>query len=175
MRVTTNIKRLDLIKFNLRFISSAPGTYKLFIFVVLAIFAYISWSKGLPDSWRDWKILLLGSFSGGIVAVILSSLTCILSILSMSKTSNGILGEHEYEISEHGLSEKTIANESINKWEGIESVKVAGTNILIQISGYLYHVFPLRCFESREEFNLFKEQSQIYLSKAHNKKINKDT
>ena len=175
MRVITDITRKDLVKFNLRFIASSSATYKLFLFVVIAVFGFLCWSKGFPDTSLDWKATLIGSIVGGVIAVFFNFFTCIISILMMSKKSNGILGKHEYELTQEGLIEKTIANESINKWEGIESIKVAGSNILIQISGYLYHIFPLRFFNSEEEFDAFKKQADNLLEQAHNKVIKSDS
>jgi hypothetical protein len=174
MRVITDITRKDLVKFNLRFIASSRSTYKLFLFVVIGVFGYLCWSKGFPDSNLDWKATLIGSIAGGVIAVVFNFVTCIISILMMSKKSNGILGKHEYELTQEGLIEKTIANESINKWEGIESIKVAGSNILIQISGYLYHIFPLRFFNSQDDFDAFKKQADSLFDQAHNKPFKQD-
>ena len=76
-------------------------------------------------------------------------------ILTTSSKSNGILGEHEYEITSEGLLEKTKANEGLSKWSGIQEVRKAGSFILFRISGYLFHIIPKRSFESDEEFYEF--------------------
>jgi hypothetical protein len=167
MKVTTNITKLDLLKFNLRFIPTAPITYKYFALVSFAIFGYVSYAKGLPESYEQWKIVILGSFSGGLIATLVYFSWCIVSVLIFSKESNGVLGKHEYEVRAEGLFEKTIANETLNRWGSLGKVTVAGPNLLLQVSGYLYHVFPKRCFESDEAFNNFKKVLLEKVSIAH--------
>jgi hypothetical protein len=171
MKIATDITKLDLLKFNLRFIPTAPFTYKYFAIISTAIFAYITFSRGLPESPEKWGILIAGSFIGGFLATLVYFSWCIVSILFVSKTSNGILGKHEYEVTDEGLFEKTIANETLNRWEALGKITVAGPNLLLQVSGYLYHVFPKRCFESEAAFNNFKDLLLEKVSRAHNKAL----
>lgn len=89
-------------------------------------------------------------------------------LLSSSKT-NGIIGVHEYEISEEGLHEKTAANEGLSKWEGIQEVTIAGPYILFRISGYLFHIIPKRSFVSLDAFNDFFKKSTDEWRRVHKK------
>ena len=87
-------------------------------------FAYISVKNGLPESYEQWKIVVIGSVSGGFLATLTYFIWCIVSVLIVSKESNGLLGKHEYEVTEEGLFEKTIANETLNRWESLGKVMV---------------------------------------------------
>ncbi|MBN7818677.1 YcxB family protein [Bowmanella yangjiangensis] len=171
MKITTNISRMDLIKFNLRFLPFAPITYKYFGIVALFIFSYVLWSKGVPTSFERWKILIVGSLIGGFFATVFYFGWCVVSILFLSKESNGVLGEHEYEITEDGLFERTIANETLNRWGALGKVSIAGKNLLLQVSGYLYHLFPRRSFESDEAFYEFKNLLIENINNAKNTHI----
>ena len=115
--------------------------------------------------------ILIGSFGGGIFGMLFGFLFSMISILLMSSSKNGILGEHEYTLSPEGLHEKTSANEGLSKWEGITKVKVAGAYLLFQISGYLFHIVPARSFESQERFLEYSSKSMEYWQNAHNNRV----
>jgi hypothetical protein len=171
MKVTTDISRLDLLKFNLRFLSTASITYKIFGVATLSIISFIMWKEGVPQTPEKWGVLFVGAIIGAFIGTLAYSLCCIVNILLLSKESNGVLGVHEYELREDGLFEKTMANETLNRWEALGKLYVAGPNLLLQVSGYLYHVFPKRCFNSDEEFYSFKKTLQDKISNAYNKTI----
>ena len=160
MKVTTNINRMDLIKFNFLLLPRSKSTYISILILSVLIFLFIFWKNGYPVSPIKLFILLIASVVGGIVGSLFGFVTSVINILFMSTKNNGVLGAHEYNVSIEGLYEKTNANESLNKWEGIMQIKVIGSYLLIQITGYLFHIIPRRDFESNERFEQFINYSE---------------
>ncbi len=172
MIVTTNISNMDLIRFNLAILPKLRSTYVTILVIALLAFGFICWKNGLPQATNNWIAALLGSLAGGIFGMLFGIVFSMISILLMSSSKNGILGEHEYTLSHEGLHEKTSANEGLSKWSGITKVKVAGSYLLFQISGYLFHIVPARSFESKESFQEYVSSSMEYWNNAHNKRVN---
>ena len=126
MKVTTNIGKLDLIKFNMSVLPRMRSTYITILVIASLTFLYI-----------------------------------------MSSAKNGVLGEHSYTLLPEELIEKTSANESLNKWHGVVSVKLAGSYLLIQVAACLFHVIPKRSFDSSEQFEEFTSQAIAHWQQAH--------
>lgn len=172
MRVTTNISKMDLIRFNLAIFPRLRSTYVTIIVIALLAFGFICWKSGIPQTTNNWVAALLGSLGGGIFGMLFGIVFSIISIVLMSSSKNGILGEHEYTLSPEGLHEKTSANEGLSKWSGITKVKTAGPYLLFQISGYLFHIVPARSFESKESFKKYVSSSMEHWQNAHNNRVN---
>jgi len=169
MEVTTNINRLDLIKFNIAVLPRMRSTYITMLSIAALIFAFILWKHGIPNSLNNWFALILACIGGGVIGILAGVIISFIFILATSNENNGILGEHNYKITTEGLHEKTKANEGLSKWDGIQEVKVIGSYLLLRISGYLFHVIPKRSFLSDESFKMFAEASLAYWQKSHNK------
>lgn len=162
MKVTTNIKKMDLIRLNLSILPKLKSTYITILSIALLAFIFICWKDGFPQCQKRWIVVSISSLIGGICGMLFGAIISMVSILFMSSSKNGILGEHEYTISPEGLHEKTSANEGLSKWEGISDIKIVGSYLLFQISGYLFHVIPLRSFESKENFEEYHSVSVEY-------------
>ena len=169
MEVTTDIRKSDLIWFNLAIIPKTRSTYTTILFIAILVFAFIAWEKGLPQSSNDWLAVIIASLGGGIGGMFVGMVISFTFILLSSSTKNGILGKHEYRINQEGLHEKTTANEGVSKWGGIQEVQPAGSYLLYRISGYLFHIIPYRSFPSDEARKEFLNASIQYWKNAHNK------
>ncbi len=172
MKVTTSVSKMDLIRFNLAILPRLRSTYVTMLVIAILAFGFICWKSGIPQTTSNLIVVLLASFVGAIFGMLVGIVFSMISILLMSSTSNGILGEHEYTLLPEGLYEKTSANEGLNRWTGIYKVKVAGPYLLFQISGYLFHIVPARSFESKESFQEYVLSSMEYWRNAHNKRVN---
>jgi len=172
MRVTTNIGKMDLVLFNLAILPKLRSTYVTILVIALFVFGFICWKNGIPQTQNQWIAITIGSFCGGLFGMLFGVVFSMISILLMSSTKNGILGQHEYALTEEGLHEKTSANEGLSKWSGITKVKVAGSYLLFQISGYLFHIVPVRSFKTKESFNEFVSLSMEHWQNAHNNRVN---
>lgn len=160
MRVNTNIRRMDLVHFNLVLLPRLRSTYTTIGVLAFLIFVLLYWQNGAPDSAREWTVLVIASLGGGVGGMVAGLIISMLFILTTSSKSNGILGEHEYEITPQGLLEKTNANEGLSKWSGIQDIRKVGPFLLFRISGYLFHVIPRRSFVSEEAFQDFFENAK---------------
>ena len=155
MKVITNIRRFDLIHFNLVLLPRLQSTYVAIAVIALGVFLFVLWKHGIEDVLRNWKIVVISSLASGVGGMLAGLIISLIFIMFTSKKSNGILGVHEYEIVADGLFEKTQANEGLNRWAGIQEIRKIGPFILFRISGYLFHVIPKRSFASKEAFNEF--------------------
>ena len=167
MEVTTNIKKSDLIKFNLSVVLKIKSTYISILVIALFAFVFITWKNGLPTTDKQWAITIFASLSGGLIATTVSLLFNILLILFMSSSKAGVMGEHHYRISSDGLHEKTTANEGLSKWIGIAEIITTDSYLFFKINGYLYHIIPKRCFSSPSECDSFLSEAMQHWKDAH--------
>ncbi len=171
MKVITEINRLDLIRFNLVLLPKLKSTYITMAVIATLIFSLVCWQKGIPQTPNNWKAIVIGSIGGGVAGMLFGTVFTMISILFMSTKSNGILGQHEYELTTEGLYERTSANEGLSKWKGISKIRIVSSYVLFQISGYLFHIIPKRSFESEESFNDFVLYAKNQWGKVHNNRM----
>lgn len=169
MKVTTEIKKTDLILFNLGVFPKLESTYKGMLILSGLIFVILFVIKGFPQTTNDWIVIVTASVGGGIGGILFGLIFSLISILFLSSEKDGTLGKHEYHITTEGLHEKTSANEGINKWEGIMKIRINNSYVLFQISNCLFHVVPKRSFESKESYEQFINFSKQQWELAHNK------
>lgn len=169
MKVTVNINKLDLIWLNLVVLPRTKSTYIGILSIAVLVFALMCWDHGFPDTGRKWAIMLVASLAGGLLGMVFGLLISIVVILFSASTTHGVLGEHEYTITQEGLFERTSANEGLNRWEGISLVLVSGEYLLLQISAYLFHVIPSRSFASKQQFDDYASVASTYWQQMHNK------
>jgi len=143
-------------------------TYTTIVVVGVFVFAFVTWSRGFPETSNEWIAILVGSAGGGVGAMIAGFLISLVTIVLSGSKSNGVLGEHEYEITSDGLFERTAANEGVSRWSGIEEVRVCRSYALFRISGYLFHIIPKRSFESEQQFNEFVQKAKHSWEHAYN-------
>ena len=172
MKVTTNINKSDLIRFNLAILPKLRSTYMSILVIALFVFGFLCWKNGFPQCQNNWIAILLGSVGGGFFGMLSGVIYSTISILLMSPQNNGIFGEHEYTLTPEGLHERTSENEGLNRWSGIIKVKVVGSFLLFQISGYLFHIVPVRSFDSQDSFNEFLSSSMKYWKNSHKNRDN---
>lgn len=59
-------------------------------------------------------------------------------------TNKGVFGQHEIEIDDEGLVERTEVNETRQSWQGVERVGETDEYAFIYISSVMAHVIPKR-------------------------------
>jgi len=155
MKVKTHITRSDLLRFNYKLLFKLKSTYRTLIFLWLSSFVFFVYLNGMPTSIINWLATIVGAFGGAIIAMLFGFIINMLNIILSSTISTGSIGEHEYELRDEGLYEKTNVNEGLTKWEGIEDIIIIDYFILFKISKYLYHIIPKRSFASKKEFDSF--------------------
>lgn len=159
MNIKTDIKRTDIILVNWLLTLRSRGTYYYMAAIVAFILAFSFYKQGLPKELDVWGTVIVIALSSGILGVLVALTVNTLMIILASKESNGVLGEHHYNISPEGLFEKTRVNETLTKWAGILSVRHLHQFLLIQIAPGLFHIIPRRSFSNQTQYDVFTTQT----------------
>ena len=158
MDISVVVRKKDLVVLNFYMFPRLRGNWFFFALLSAGILAYILIVKK-PSNAQDIGIAtfaaLVGALGGSIATMLIGLLTM---LLTLGKNS-GVLGAHHYSLSELGLGERTDANESLQKWCGIQSIIRLPKYLLFRVNSYLLYVVPRRAFATTEEFNLFYERA----------------
>jgi len=153
--VIVHLTRWDLVRLNLERWPRATSTWVTVTLFALAAGVPVVSAQTWPLSAFEWCVSLMAASVIGFLAGLFFLSLGLLVVLLASKASNGILGEHHYVLEAAGLRERTSANENLTKWGGALRVSRTSRHILIQVAPALFHVLPLRCFESQRAFEDF--------------------
>lgn len=165
MQVSVDIRRSDLIKFNLFLLPRARGNLIFVAVLAIGMFIY-TLVKVRPSGVADIAVAAVTSTLSGVGALLAGFAVSLAYILLTSSTINGVLGEHTYQITPEGLRESTSSNEGLQKWVGVHAVDKSSGFIFIRISGYLFHLIPRRAFGSQQEFESFFVSARNLWKKA---------
>ena len=96
-------------------------------------------------------------FVFGVILVIMILLQVVIhAILTLCKKNPGVVGEHEFEIRDDGLWERTDVNEALYRWAGFQKMRYVGGFLFVYVGGNMVHYIPRRCFSSDQEFQDFR-------------------
>lgn len=109
MRVT----RTDLTLLNLRSFLDFRQIWPTTLIVLVLVAAIVMYLNGVPSAPKDWFALLLGGLVGGLAAHCVGMILSLLSVALMSDRTSGALGTHDYEFTDEGLVERTLANVTV--------------------------------------------------------------
>ena len=99
--------------------------------------------------------LILGIILFGIAVCAVESVVGLLRSLR----SKGVLGKHEYTISDNGLEERTNVNHDTCTWENVIKISESKSYIFIKLYEGRVHVIPKRSFLNKTQYEEFKEIS----------------
>ena len=155
MRVDANITRMDLVRINL--LLWPHVRFNWVYLTILFVIGFVA-SMKVSDTENFLPFLLgLSIIIASVIAISISAATflfCLtLSILGASERTG--LGHHLYEIIEDGLKETTRINSELSKWESFQKVWNFKSYIVLKKHWAALHIFPLRCFDSRQQFEAF--------------------
>ena len=133
--------------------------------------AIILWSSftsaAVMDKSASWCLI----YSIAVLFVILAaafivgmSVSALNMILSKGK---GMVGEHQLEITEQGLQERTDFNCSLNTWDGMRGVKETGSFFLLFVTDHSAHFVPKNRPLSEGDLKVFIEQFRQKEEQAH--------
>lgn len=165
MRVTTNIRRSDIVKLNLYFLPRLAANWILVGALTLVAFAFLVLTH-TPATGVSWLTMAGISVAAGVGGLLGGCLCSLLWVLAVAGERNGVLGRHVYALTKQGLHESTKANEGVQKWSGIQSVHKSAHCIYIRINGYLFHLIPRRSFRSAKQFEAFWQEAYGYWKRA---------
>lgn len=157
MKVIVTIGRRDILRMNLHLLPRLKANWIMLGVVIVAAFAFLIYDDRRPIAASMLSSNILWALFAGLLAILGSTVFCLIWVLAVANHKTGVLGEHEYELRSDGLFEKTVANEGLNRWSGIQSVTRSSNQIHVRINGYLFHVIPRHGFGSDDEFYRYFE------------------
>lgn len=86
----------------------------------------------------------------------------------MVKKYRGFLGEHELEIREEGLMERTDVNESVHRWAGFDKIVHTSKYLYIYVTDHNFHIVPLKYFGSETAELAFRDELERHIKAARN-------
>jgi YcxB-like protein len=113
-----------------------------------------------------FKVFYAGFFTGAMFCVVGFGTMAITSCMIMFKKYRGFLGDHELEIREDGLVERTDVNESVHRWAGFHKLVATGRYLYIYVTDNNVHIVPRRYFASEQEQRAFQDEIQRHISVA---------
>lgn len=111
-------------------------------------------STGHPKGGAMLLVCLLCSLVAALV-ITLSLFFIGIFLTMLSPQMGGVIGHHEYEISERGFLERNENMETLSFWHSIRAIKLAGSYIYVRISAFLFVIIPMRGFASKQDFENF--------------------
>lgn len=106
--------------------------------------------RGLPSS--GIGVAILAASTGGAIGSLIFALAfnLVRAVLVVRK-AQGVLGAHEFLLTDEGVLEKTSANESLAKWPSIKSIRATGRAFIIELPMGCLHIIPFRAFAGKAE------------------------
>lgn len=158
MKIVATINRWDLVKFNLHVGPRLRANWIAVAVLSAVTFLYLMYTTSSKAGNNGLGVNLAISLSAGFFGILAGMLVCIAFLLVTANEKSGTLGEHEYEIREDGLFERTKANEALARWGGVYSIERSRDQIHVRINSYLFHVIPRHAFKSDDEFKQFFDE-----------------
>ena len=166
MTVKYTITRLDIARWQLYQLMRS----KIMMFSVLAIGTMLSWtSMGVPEIANrsiTYKISLCLVLTFFAFCILVCANLVQVTLTVWFKKFRGFLCEHELEIREEGLVERTSVNESIHRWAGFDKIVRSGNYIYIYVTDVGVHILPRRIFQSSQQENAFVDEMQRRIDRA---------
>ena len=91
--------------------------------------------------------------------------TVLVSCTVMFKKFRGFLGDHELEIRDDGLVERTDVNESVHRWAGFHKIVTTGRYLYIFVTDNNVHIVPRRYFSSDDMLKAFRDELERHIHK----------
>lgn len=158
MKITAEITRKDLALLNIYLLPRLKANWIFLGVMILIIAIFLAITKS-PSDISGYCALAIGSVFGGLGGVIIGFIINIIMMLLTVGKKSGVLGIHHYELLPEGIKESTTANESLQRWGAIVTVRIHGNYLLFRVNNYLFHVIPKRAFESEENFMSFYSEA----------------
>lgn len=153
MKVTINLTRWDIATLNWHLFRRRPLNFTFVL--ALIYFFYMTVTKSSKPDFAHIASALLVSVVGALLISLLSFVVSLIFVLLSSSKKSGTIGEHRYEITDSGLHEKTVANDSLYMWSGFKEITKTKSHLLLKVTNYLFHVIPRREFGNSNDYDAF--------------------
>ena len=111
-----------------------------------------------------FKIFYTVFFTAAMFCVVGLVTTALTACTVMFKKFRGFLGDHELEIREDGLVERTDVNESVHRWAGFHKIATTGRYLYIYVTDNNVHIVPRRYFASEQELRAFRDEIHRHIN-----------
>jgi hypothetical protein len=106
-----------------------------------------------------FRLFYIVVFTTGLTFGIMVALQVLVQLVwLMLQKNRGVLGAHELEIHDQGLTERTDVNESMHRWSGFHKVSSTRRYLFVYVTENIMHYIPKRCFPSSGEAKKFKDE-----------------
>ena len=103
--------------------------------------------------------MFAGAFAAFFIFACMAAIQLLVVLcLLFAKQHRGLLGEHELELRDEGLLERTPFNESMHRWSGFERVISTRDVLYIFVTDTMVHIVPTRAFSSAAEAARFVDE-----------------
>jgi hypothetical protein len=109
-----------------------------------------------------YAVFFTVTMSSFVAAVTLALTSCVV----LFKKNRGFLGDHELEIRDEGLFERTEVNESLHRWAGFHKIVTTRRHLYIFVTDNNVHVVPRRYFASPQEERAFRDELERHIKAA---------
>lgn len=155
MRVETNISRLDLLRFNLTILPRLRLYYILVLFLFGVAFIFSFGEAGVPVGAHEWVVRAAMSVTAALAGFgIMYVLVLFLQLVS-ARTSRGVIGPHEYILSDDGFRDRTPQTDSFMKWSFILGLITTQSYALVRVSNACFYIIPRRSFPDHDQYQEF--------------------
>ena len=141
----------------------------LIVFGLILSLALVWQALGTPElaaRSTGFKIFYAVFFTA-IMFCFVGAVTMVLMLgMVMFKKYRGFLGDHELEIRDEGLVERTDVNESLHRWAGFHKVVTTGRYLYIYVTDNNVHIVPRRYFATEQEQRAFHDEIQRHINAA---------
>lgn len=160
MDIEVDIQRKDLVALSLHMLPRDRANWVTLAVLAVGIFVFIVVTKR-PASPHNMGVAAVASLAGGVIGLLIGLAIQLLTMLLTVGKKSGVLGKHRFSLTDVGLREVTEANDSLQKWGGIQEIIRLPNCILFRINSYLFHVVPRRAFGDEQQFLAFYEKAKI--------------
>jgi hypothetical protein len=155
MQVSTDIRRWDLLVFNLYMLPRIKHNWIVCAAFLLLTFCVLLIADHLTGNASNIPALVVISVLFTTVGLTVATLFCLAIGLLLAGEKSGNLGSHVISLRKDGLHESTAVNEGLHRWKGISSLLKSKDYLYVGINWYMFHIIPARAFASRGEFERF--------------------
>jgi hypothetical protein len=135
--------------------------YPIFFVVVFLINFYGGDAVGVPAAGR----LTTAAVAAGIPCAIGLGVTIIIALAGAYRKNTGVLGEHEIQLTDWGLIERTDVNQSVHRWPGVGRIVRTADFLIIHVGDAQYLAVPTTAFASVSALDAFEAE----LHEKHNR------
>ena len=166
LSVNTRLSKQDITSAAISRLTRPSVLLKAWAVWSLVIASLLAFKRGLPHDLIEVLIFGVSASLGALLSVIVYLTFLLIRVRGALKEGDGVLGEHDYQLTDDGLLEKTAVNETIAKWSGIKEVDRTSKFAFIELKSGAVHIIPLRFFSSQSHEASFLSEIQRRIATA---------